>query len=68
MNGSLGQYLDQSDRRGDTRDEVAEICFQSFLQEAIVSRSDIGRDVHSLTSSTQNVSMDGPDYRKDLSP
>ena len=30
------------------RDYSAEILFQSFLQEALVSSSGMGRDVHSL--------------------
>ena len=30
---------------GDTRDNPAEIPFQSFLQEALVSSSGVGRDV-----------------------
>ena len=31
--------------RGDMRDDSAEILFQSFLQEALVSSSGMGRDV-----------------------
>ena len=31
----------------DMKDDSAEILFQSFLQEAIVSSSGTGRDVHS---------------------
>ena len=31
---------------GDLRDDSAEILFQSFLQEALVSSSGMGRDVH----------------------
>ena len=30
------------------RDESAEILFQSFLQEALVSSSCMGKDIHSL--------------------
>ena len=33
---------------GDMRDDSAEILSQSFLQEALVSSSGTGRDVHSL--------------------
>ena len=43
------QFLDRLDRRGDMRDDSAEILFQSFLQVALVSSSGMGRDVHSLT-------------------
>ena len=31
-------------------DDSAEILFQSFLQEALVSSSGMGRDVHSLSA------------------
>ena len=41
------QSLDESGRRGDMTDDSAEILFQSFLQEAIVSSSGVGRDFHS---------------------
>ena len=34
---------------GDMRDDSAEIPFQSFKRETIVSSSGMGRDVHSLT-------------------
>ena len=37
---------------GDMRDNSAEILFQSFLQEALVSSSGMGRNVHSLMLST----------------
>ena len=40
------QSFDRLGRRGDTRDESAEIPFQSFLQEALVSSSGMDRDVH----------------------
>ena len=40
------QSLDRLGRRGNTRDDSAEILFQSFLQEALVSSSGMGRDVH----------------------
>ena len=42
------QSLDQFGRRWDLRDDSAEILFQSFLQEALVNRSRMGRDVHSF--------------------
>ena len=46
---SSGQSLDRMGRRGGgMRDDPAEILFQSFLQEALVSRSGMGRYVHSL--------------------
>ena len=35
------------------RDDSAEVLFQSFLQEALVSGSGMGRDVHSLMLSIQ---------------
>ena len=38
---------------GDMRDDSAEILFQSFLQEALVSSSGMGRDVHSWMLSIQ---------------
>ena len=42
------QSLGRLGRLGDTRDDSAEIPFQSFLQEALVSRSGMDRDVHPL--------------------
>ena len=46
------QSLDQLGRRGvgvgGGGDDLAEILVQSFLQEALVSSSDKGRDVHSI--------------------
>ena len=36
------------------KDDTAEILFQSFLQEAIMNSSGMGRDIHSLTSSIQH--------------
>ena len=36
------------------RDDLAEILFQSFPQEALVSSSGVGRDVHSLILSIQH--------------
>ena len=44
------QPLDQLGHLGDMRDNSAEILFQSFLQEALVSSSGMGRDVYSLMS------------------
>ena len=41
------QSLGRLGRRGDTRGDSAEILFQSFLQEAVVSSSGMGRNVHS---------------------
>ena len=38
----------------DKRDDSAETLLQSFRQEAIVSSSGMGRDVHSLTLSIQH--------------
>ena len=49
------QTLDRLGRNGDMRDDSAEILFQSFLQEALVSSSSMGRNVLSLTSSFQYV-------------
>ena len=48
------QSLDRLGRRGDTRDDSAEILFQSFLREAIVSNSGMGRNVYSLRLSIQH--------------
>ena len=42
------QFLDQLRSRENTRDDSTEILFQSFLQEALVSSSGMGRDVHPL--------------------
>ena len=39
------QSLKWLDRRADTRDDSAEILFQSFLREALVNSSGMGRDV-----------------------
>ena len=47
------QSLDRLGRLGDMKDDSAEILFQSFLQEALVSSSGMGRDVHSLILSAQ---------------
>ena len=48
------QSHDRLDRRGDMRDGSAEILFQSFLQQALVSSSGMGRVVHSLMLSIQH--------------
>ena len=48
------QSLDRLSRRGDMRDDSAEILFQSFLLEAILSSSGKDRDVHSLTLSMKH--------------
>ena len=45
---SSAQFLDRLGRRGDMRDDLAEILFQSSLQEALVSCSGMGGDDHSL--------------------
>ena len=52
------QSLDRLGRRGNMRDDSAEILFQTFLQEALVSSSGMGRDVHSLMLSIQHFSAD----------
>ena len=48
--GGIGspQSLHRLGRQGDMRDDSAEILFQSFLREAVVSSSGMNRDVHSL--------------------
>ena len=48
------QSLHGSGHRGDMRDDSAESLFQSFLREAILSSSGMGRDVHTLTLSIQH--------------
>ena len=48
------QSLDQLGHWGYIRDDSAEILFQSFLQEVLVSSSCMGRDVHSLMLSFQH--------------
>ena len=45
---------DRWGRPGDTTDDSAEILFQSFQQEDIVSSSDMGMGVHSLMLSTEH--------------
>ena len=37
------------------RDDAAEILFETFLQEALVSCSGMGRDIHSLALSIQQI-------------
>ena len=54
MQVSLVQSLEQMGRRGDIRDDSAEILFQSFMRETLVSSSGIGRSVHSLMLSIQH--------------
>ena len=50
--GESGDMRDDSgdirDDSGDIRDDSAEIIFQCFLQEACISNSGMGGDVHSL--------------------
>ena len=46
--------IDRLGHRGDRRDDSAKILFQSCLQEALVSRSGMGRDVCSLMWSIQH--------------
>ena len=41
-------------RRGETRNNSEEILVQSFLHEAIVSSSGMGRDIHSLAVSIRH--------------
>ena len=48
------QSLDRLGRGGYMTEISAEILFQSFLQEAIVSSSGMGRNVHSLMMSIQH--------------
>ena len=52
LKDSSVQSLDRLGRRrgkgGGMRDDSAKILFQSFQQEALLSKSGIGRDVHSL--------------------
>ena len=48
------QSLDQLGDQGDMRDRSAEILFQPFLQEALVSSSGMGRNVHFLMLSIQH--------------
>ena len=57
LNVSSVQFspLNRLCRRGDMMGDSAEIFFQSFQQEALVSSSGMGRDVHSLTLSIQRL-------------
>ena len=50
------QSLDQFSCQRDMWDDSAEILFQSFLQQALVSSSGMGRDVHFLMLSIQHSS------------
>ena len=54
---SAVQSIDLMSRRRDMRDDPTEILFQSFLQEAIVNISGMGRAVHSLLLSIQHLSL-----------
>ena len=47
VNSSV-QSLDRQGRRGDMRDDLAEVLFQSCLQKALVSSSGMSRIVYSL--------------------
>ena len=49
-------FLDQLSCQRDMGDNSAEILFLTFLQEALVSSSGMGRDVHSLMLSIQHSS------------
>ena len=51
-------FLDQLSCQRDMGDNSAEILFLTFLQEALVSSSGMGRDVHSLMLSIQHSSAD----------
>ena len=48
------QSLDRLGHWGDMRDNLAEILFKPFLQEALVCSSGMSRDVHSLMMSIQH--------------
>ena len=48
------QSLHRLGRQGDMRDDSAEILFQSFLQEALVSSSGMDGDVHFFLLSIQH--------------
>ena len=48
------QSLDRLGRRGDLRDDSAQIFLQSFLQEGLVSNFGMSRNVHSLLLSIQH--------------
>ena len=47
------QSLYRLGHRGDMKDDLAEILFQYFLKEALVSSYGMGRDVHFLMLSIQ---------------
>ena len=55
------QFLDRLGRQGNMTDDSARILFKSFLQEATVQSSGMGRDVHSLMLSIGEVACDMPD-------
>ena len=48
------QSLDRLGRREDKMGDSAEILYQSFQREVIEGRTDMGRDLHSLTLSTEH--------------
>ena len=50
-------FSDRLGHRGDMKDDPAEVLFQSFLPEVVVSSSGTGRDVHSLTLSIQHFPL-----------
>ena len=52
---SLVQFAVQLGCRGNMTDDSAEILFQSFLQEALLNISGMGRDVRSLMLSFQHI-------------
>ena len=52
--------FDRLGYRGNMRNDSAEILLLPFLQEAVVSSSGMGRDVHSLMLSIQNLLCCGP--------
>ena len=52
------QSLDRLGHRGNMRDDSAEILLQSFMQNALVNSSGMGRDVHSLMLSAQHLFFD----------
>ena len=55
VNYNSFQSLDRLSRLGDIGEDFAEILFQSFLYEALVSSSGMGRDVRSLMLSIQHL-------------
>ena len=51
---SVQSLTNSLDHQGNITDKSAEILFQSFLQEALVSSSGMGRDNHSSMLSIQH--------------